>query len=134
FQQRADAAAPVVGNRMMALLREGEFLVLGADPKLRLGLAAGFEPRDQLLTRFDRRHVDLVTSHSVIPEKGRGPYPGAGKAQILPWDQLALRALMRRSALDKFYERDVILTPNRNIWRLERAERAAILIDAARYS
>ena len=27
----------------------------------------------------------------------------------------------------------VILTPNRNIWRLERAERAAVLIDAASY-
>ena len=27
----------------------------------------------------------------------------------------------------------MILAPNRNIWRLERAERAAILIDAARY-
>ncbi len=30
-------------------------------------------------------------------------------------------------------ERNVVLAPDRNIWRLERAERVAVLIDAARY-
>ncbi len=41
---------------------------------------------------------------------------------------------MRRKCLRRSTdEQNVILAPDRNIWRLERAERAAVLIDAARY-
>ena len=67
FEQRADAAAPVIGDRAVALDREHELLVLGADAELRLRLAARLEPRDQLVARFDRRHVDLVASHAGVP-------------------------------------------------------------------
>ena len=38
FEQRADAALALIGHRTVALEREGEFLVLGADAKLRLRL------------------------------------------------------------------------------------------------
>ena len=34
LEQRADAARPVIGNRLVAREREGEFFVLGADAKL----------------------------------------------------------------------------------------------------
>jgi hypothetical protein len=51
------------------------------------------------------------------------------------WDHFVVRALARRRpksrfSIDGFF---VILAPNRNIWRLERARRAAVLIDAANY-
>ncbi len=82
LEQRADAAPALVGNRPVAFDREGEFLVLGADPIVRLRLAAFLEPRDELVARLDRRHIDLVTSHfgyelcgTVV--KGAGPYTGA---------------------------------------------------------
>src|SRR5262249_15267746 len=64
IEQRADAAPALVGNRPVAFDREGELLVLGADAVLRLRLAALGEPRDEFVARFDRRHVDLVTSHA----------------------------------------------------------------------
>src|SRR6202030_1425447 len=63
FEQRPDAAVALIRHRPMALDREGEFLVLGAEAKLRLRLDAGLEPRDELIARLDRRQVDLVTSH-----------------------------------------------------------------------
>ncbi len=63
FEQGMDAAAAVVRNGIMTLDGEHEFLVLGADAELRLRLTALGEPRDQFVARFDRRHVDLVTSH-----------------------------------------------------------------------
>ena len=69
FQQGADAARPVIGHRLVAGEREGELLVLGADPKLLGRLLAGGEPRDQLVARFDRRHIDLVTSHAVLQSR-----------------------------------------------------------------
>src|SRR5437660_11913020 len=69
FQQRADAAAAVIRDRSMVLDHEHELLVLGAEAELRLGLAARFEPRDKLLARLDRRHVDLVTSHAGIRQE-----------------------------------------------------------------
>ena len=49
----------------MAGDREGEFFMLGADAKLFARLFARGEPRDQFVARFDRRHIDLVTSHEV---------------------------------------------------------------------
>jgi len=54
-----------------------ELLVLGANAKLRLRLAARLEPRDQFLAGFDRRHVDLVASHAALPAKGPRPYTAA---------------------------------------------------------
>ena len=63
FEQRADAAAAVIGNRAVALDREGEFLVLGADAELRLRLA-----RPLRTTRRARR-----ASRSASCRLGRGP-------------------------------------------------------------
>src|SRR6476620_9504133 len=64
FEQRANTAATIVGNRAMPLDREHELLMLGTDTKLRLAFAARFEPRNEFLARLDRRHVDLVASHA----------------------------------------------------------------------
>ena len=80
FEQRADAAAAVIGNRPASLDRERKFFVLGADAELRLRLHALREPRDQFVARFDRRHVDLVTGHEGspwrAPAKRPRPYTG----------------------------------------------------------
>ena len=64
FEQCMDRAPAVVGNRAMAIEREHELLVLGADAELGLRLAPRLEPRDQVVARLDRRHVDLVASHA----------------------------------------------------------------------
>jgi hypothetical protein len=75
FEQRADAARSFVGNRVVAVDRKGEFLVLGADAELGLRLHALLQPRDQLVARLDRRHVDLVASHGGrTGTKGPRPY------------------------------------------------------------
>ena len=68
-EQRADAARPAVGHRRVAVHREGELLVLGADAELLLRLAARLKPRDQFVARIDRRHVDLVASHAGFRRK-----------------------------------------------------------------
>ena len=65
---------PVVGHRPVALDRERELLVLGADAEFRLRLAARLEPRDEFVARFDRCHVDLVTSHAGVPAERARPY------------------------------------------------------------
>ena len=67
FEQRTDTAAPLIGDRIVAGDREHELLVLGPDAELRLRLHPCLEPRDELFARFDRRHVDLVTSHKGVP-------------------------------------------------------------------
>src|SRR6476619_4238177 len=77
FEQRANTAATIVGNRAMPLDREHELLMLGTDTKLRLGFAARFEPRNEFVARLDRRHVDLVASHAGVPTKGPRPYTAA---------------------------------------------------------
>src|SRR6476620_6120590 len=74
FQERADAATAVIGHRSQVLGPEHEFLVLGADTELQLRLCPGLEPRDQFVTRFNRRQVDLITSHAAVPAKGPRPY------------------------------------------------------------
>src|SRR5215469_4586601 len=72
FEQRTDAALTLIRDRFVAVDRKHEFLVLGTEAKPRSGLAARFKPRDEFLARFDRRHVDLVASHTAVPtEKGR---------------------------------------------------------------
>src|SRR5262249_50319975 len=48
---------------------ERELLVLGADQERRLGLAPRLEPRDQLVARSDRRHIDLVAGHAEFRRK-----------------------------------------------------------------
>ena len=70
---------PFVGNRPVAIDREYEFLVLGADAELRLRLHARFEPRDQLVARFDRRHVDLVASHAGGSGERAATLPAAAR-------------------------------------------------------
>src|SRR5262249_27096545 len=79
FQQCTDAAAALVRDRVMAIDRKHELLVLGAEAELRSGLAARLEPRDELLARFDRRHVDLVASHTAVPTKGPRPYTATAR-------------------------------------------------------
>ena len=81
FEQRADAAPPVIGHRPVTLDREREFLVLGADAELRLRLAARLEPRDEFVARFDRRHVDLVTSHGDSAQRAATLHAGNRKGQ-----------------------------------------------------
>ena len=73
FEQRADAARPAIGHRLVAVDGEREFLVLGADAELRLRLAARLEPRDEFVARFDRRHVDLVAGHAGFRRKRSRP-------------------------------------------------------------
>src|SRR5262249_43496667 len=60
------------GYRTMPLDREGELLVLGADAELRSRLAALLEPRDKLVARVERRHVDLIAGHRVPSGKKGG--------------------------------------------------------------
>ena len=78
-----DAAAALVGDRAMTLDREHELLVLGTDAKLRLGLAARLEPRNEFLARLDRRHVDLVASHAGVPTERAATLHGACKGEQL---------------------------------------------------
>ena len=84
FEQRADTARAAVGHRLVAGEREGEFLVLGADPEPLGRLLAFREPRDELVARLDRRHIDLVTGHerSTIPGGGARPYTCTAKEQL----------------------------------------------------
>ena len=80
-EQRADRALPVIGHRIVPAGGEGELLVLGADPELRLRLRALLEPRDELVARFDRRQVHYVTGHQGIPaEKGATLHAPRGRA------------------------------------------------------
>ena len=77
LEQRADAAPAVIRHRPVALDRERELLVLGADAEFGFRLAARLEPRDEFIARFDRRHVDLVTSHAGVPAERARPYTRA---------------------------------------------------------
>ena len=70
FEQRADAARAFVGHGLTALQRERGLLVLGTDAELGRRLAAGLEPRDEFVTRLQRRHIDLVTRHEKIRISG----------------------------------------------------------------
>ena len=86
-EQRADAARPAIGHRPVAVDREREFLVLGADAELRLRLAARLEPRDEFVARVDRRHVDLVAGHAGVPaKKGRDLKHGRGERAMAGGD------------------------------------------------
>ncbi len=71
-EQGSDAARPRVWHGPVTVERERKFLVFGADPKLLFRLATGRKPRDEFVARFDRCHIDLVTSHSDIRQ---GPRP-----------------------------------------------------------
>ena len=55
FEQRADAALAVVGNRRVTLPVEAELLVLGADAPVGHRLVACFEISDELVPRLDGR-------------------------------------------------------------------------------
>ena len=83
-EQRADAARPAVGHGPVAVHGEDELLVLGADAEFRLRLAARLKPRDQLVARVDRRHIDLVAGHAGVPaKKGRDLNHGHGERAML---------------------------------------------------
>ena len=84
FEQGADAALAGIGNRTMIGDREGELLVLGADPEFRLRLATRLQPSDEFVARPDGGHVDLVARHaefravlrvSMILSENRFPSP-----------------------------------------------------------
>src|SRR5262245_20584613 len=79
FEQRTDTAAALIGDRVVALDRKHELLVLGTEAELRSGLAARLKPRDEFLARFDRRHVDLVASHTAVPTKRAATLHGGCK-------------------------------------------------------
>src|SRR5262249_51711442 len=80
FEQRADAAPSLVGDRAMTLEREGEFLVLGADAELRFRLDALSDPIDEVVAPFDRRQVDLTPRHGGSRREGAAPLHG-GRAK-----------------------------------------------------
>ena len=69
FEQRADAAWPLVGDRAVPFERENKFLVLGANTELRLRPGALRQPSDEFVPPLDRRQVDLITRHEVSREK-----------------------------------------------------------------
>src|SRR5438105_2046691 len=46
------------------------------------------------------------------------------------WDHLPARALMGAQDETAGEHHHVLLTPHRNVWRVERAQRAAVLVDA----
>src|SRR5262245_33755786 len=77
----------------MAIDRKHELLVLGTEAELRSGLAARLEPRDELLARFDRRHVDLVASHTAVPTERAATLHGDCKGGQLVSD-LAMRGIV----------------------------------------
>src|SRR5260221_172198 len=79
FEQRTDAAAALIRDRVVALDGKHELLVLGTEAEPRSGLAARFKPRDEFLARFDRRHVDLVASHTPVPTERAATLHGACK-------------------------------------------------------
>src|SRR5262252_6514004 len=81
----------------MAIDRKHELLVLGTEAELRFGLAARLEPRDELLARFDRRHVDLVASHTAVPtERAATLHGGCEGGQLV--SRLIIRALSRQKS------------------------------------
>src|SRR5262249_4696291 len=73
--------------------REHELLVLGTEAELRSGLAARLKPRDELLARFDRRHVDLVASHTAVPTKRAATLHGGCEGGQLG-SRLAMRSVV----------------------------------------
>src|SRR5690242_5853639 len=74
-KQRADASFAGIRHRPVIGDSERKLFMLGTDAKLRLRLAPGFEPRDEFVARFDRRHVDLVTGHLTVSFRGRVATP-----------------------------------------------------------
>jgi hypothetical protein len=88
LQQRANAARPFVGHRTMALQRESELLVLGADPELRFGFDALREPMHQIVAPLDRRQVDLITRHIDNKPAWDRPQPDTRRIRLrnaTPW-------------------------------------------------
>ncbi len=63
LEQRANAARTFVRHRPVAFECERRLLVLGAHAEFGRVLAAGLEPRDELVTRLQWRHIDLVSRH-----------------------------------------------------------------------
>ena len=74
FEQRANAAAALVGHRPVTFEREHEFLVLGADAELRFGFDALGNPIHEIVAPLDRRQVDLITRHAGSRENRPRPY------------------------------------------------------------
>ena len=72
LEQPADAAAALVGHRLVTLDREGEFFVLGADAELRRRLGSLGEPRNEVVARLHRRHVDLIAGHAAFRRQKGG--------------------------------------------------------------
>src|SRR5215468_3313386 len=77
----------------MAIDRKHELLVLGTEAELKSGLAARLKPRNELLARFDRRHVDLVASHTAVPTERAATLHGDCKGGQLVSD-LAMQGIV----------------------------------------
>ena len=90
FEQRANAAAALVRHRPVALQREDELLVLGADTELRFGFGALRKPIHEIVAPLDRRQVDLITRHAGSRKKSAATlYAGGMGGQCNAHDALA---------------------------------------------
>ncbi len=69
LQQRANPARAFVGDRRQVRLVEGDFLVFDADAKRVGGLAARFQPRDQIVAGLNDLSIDDVAGHAGIPKR-----------------------------------------------------------------
>ena len=73
LEQRLDGAFAVIGNGCQRVGEEGELLVLGADPPLRLGLRALRKLLDKLRLGLDRHArlgaVGSGSAHKLLPVK-----------------------------------------------------------------
>ena len=88
FEQCADAArAPHRAPARRPSSVKANFSCSVPMRKRDFGLAP-CEPRDQLVARLDRRHVDLVTGHAGFRRNGRRPYTDAprksNEALVMP--------------------------------------------------
>ena len=83
-EESLDAARAVIRDRGVALERERELLVLGADAEIFARLRSGLEPSDECVARFDGRHVDLIASHAGSGGNGARPYTGLARKSNAP--------------------------------------------------
>ncbi len=76
LQQRPHAALALVGERPQVAVGVAELLVLGADPPVDLGLAAGLEERDQLVAVGDRLTLGFRWRRHAEPPGDGATGPG----------------------------------------------------------
>ena len=77
LQQRANPARAFIGNGRQIRFVERNFLVFRADAKRVGGLAAGFQPGDQIVTGLNDFGVDDVAGHARFRRDGPRERRGA---------------------------------------------------------